>query len=243
MNILGIESSGLVASAALLQDDTITALATVNNHLTHSQTLLPLVEDVRRMADFAWNDLDAIAVSAGPGSFTGLRIGSSTAKGLAQALDVPIVPVPTLDALAVGYGVCDGVVCPIMDARRKQVYTGVYRIRGNQDHTQILESVLDNEAVAMDELLVKLEELGETVHFLGDGVPVQKERIAAFFTERGISFDFAPPHRSRQSADGVAVLGAVYYGQGKAVPAREHAPIYLRQSQAERERAQRMAQK
>ena len=127
MKILAIDSSGLVASVAVTEDDSLIAEYTTNYKKTHSQTLLPMLDEVKKMIELDLSCIDAIAVSAGPGSFTGLRIGSATAKGLGLALDKPIISVPTVDALAMNVYGTDHIVCPLMDARRSQVYTGIYR--------------------------------------------------------------------------------------------------------------------
>lgn len=228
MNILGIDSSGLVASAAVISEGMLVSEFTVNNKQTHSQTLLPMIEQVINMSGVALEELDAIAVSAGPGSFTGLRIGASTAKGMALALDKPIVSVPTLEGLAYRVGVSDAVVCPMMDARRNQVYTGMYRIAHN-----IPECLLDQCAVPIEEIAEKINHLGERVLLLGDGVPVHM----AFLEEHlDAPYEVAPVHMNRQSAAAVAALGEIYFCEGRAEHAREHRPIYLRKSQAERER-------
>ena len=126
MKILALDSSGLVASVALVEDDNLIAEYTIQYKKTHSQTLLPMLEEIRRMVDLDMDTVDAIAVAAGPGSFNGLRIGSATAKGLAFAMEKPIIPVPTLEGLAWQMYGTDALVCPIMDARRNQVYTGLY---------------------------------------------------------------------------------------------------------------------
>ena len=130
MRILGIESSSLVASAAIVTDDILTAEYTVNFKKTHSQTLLPMIDEIVTMTETELGSIDAIAVSGGPGSFTGLRIGSATAKGLGLALKKPLIHVPTVDALAYNLWGAKDLVCPIMDAKRNQVYTGIYRMRG-----------------------------------------------------------------------------------------------------------------
>ena len=233
MKILGIDSSGLVASAAILSDDTVVSEFTVNNKKTHSQTLLPMIEQVVKMAGIELEELDAIAVAAGPGSFTGLRIGSSTAKGMALALKKPILSIPTLEGLAYRLTpVTDELVCPLMDARRNQVYTGIY-----QNKKEGIEAVRQQEAVAIEELIEQVNALERPVVFLGDGVPVQKEVLEANIT---VPYRFAPAHLNRRSASAVAALGVVYYKEGKSEDARDHKPIYLRQSQAERERALRL---
>ena len=128
MKILGLDSSGLVASVALVEDDQLVAEYTTNYKKTHSQTLLPMLDEITRMVELDLHTIDAIAVAAGPGSFTGLRIGSATAKGLGLALDLPIVPVPTVEALAYQLWGSRDLVCPVMDARRGQAYTGIYRM-------------------------------------------------------------------------------------------------------------------
>lgn len=233
MKILGIDSSGLVASAAILSDSTIAAEFTVNNKKTHSQTLLPMIEQVVKMADIELEELDAIAVAAGPGSFTGLRIGSSTAKGMALALKKPIISIPTLEGLAYRLTpVTDELVCPLMDARRNQVYTGIY-----EQKEEGVEVIRQQEAVAISELIDQVNALERPVVFLGDGVPVQRETLEEKIK---VPYRFAPAHLNRQSAAAVAALGAIYFKEGKTEDARDHKPIYLRQSQAERERALRL---
>lgn len=231
MKILGIDSSGLVASAAIIVDDTLVAEFTINNKQTHSQTLLPMIEQVVTMSGISLEEIDAIAIAAGPGSFTGLRIGSSTAKGMALALNKPIISVPTLAGLAYRVAITDAVICPLMDARRNQVYTAVYEMK------EELECIKQQDAVDIKEILDYINELGRKVVFLGDGVPVHKDAIAKTLK---VPYQFAMPHLSRQSAGAVAALGAVYYENGKTENAKEHRPIYLRQSQAERERAKRL---
>lgn len=233
MKILGIDSSGLVASAAIVADDILVSEFTVNNKQTHSQTLLPMIDQAAAMSGIGLEELDGIAVSAGPGSFTGLRIGSSTAKGMALALGKPVVPVPTLEGLAYRLAYADGVICPLMDARRNQVYAGIYRFGADG----ALECILDQTAADISEVIQKVNELGEKVHYLGDGTAVYKETLQK---ETIAAFDIAPLHLNRQSAAAVAALGAVYLRQGRGMDAKEHVPVYLRQSQAERERAERL---
>ena len=234
MKVLGIDSSGLVASVAVVEDDILLAEYTVNYKKTHSQTLLPMLKEIGDMINLDLNSLDAIAIAAGPGSFTGLRIGSATAKGLGLALDKPIIPVPTVDGLAYDLWGTDKIVCPIMDARRNQVYTGIYEFCDGK--LQILENQM---AVSVTEIAEKLNALGREVIFLGDGVPVYRKTLAEVMK---IPYSFAPAHMSRQRASAVAVLGAQYYVQGRAESAMEHKPDYLRLSQAERERKEREEQ-
>lgn len=271
MRLLAIESSSLVASAAILEDDRILAEYTTDHRKTHSQTLLPMIDEIVRMTQTELESLDAIAVSCGPGSFTGLRIGAATAKGLAMTLDIPVVAVPTLDAQAYGLCICGVdmkagkaadesagaavgvpeaaagranigetvtgrmrqdwapyIVCPIMDARRNQVYTGLY-------HTDagVPERLIPCAAMDIRELLAELEGRGEQVVFMGDGVPVYSDVIDK---ECRVPYAYAPPHLARQRAGAVAALGAIYYREGRTTDADTFAPEYLRKSQAERER-------
>lgn len=231
MKILALDSSGLVASVAVLEEDTLLAEYTVCHKKTHSQTLLPMLDEAVRNIELDLHTVDAIAVAAGPGSFTGLRIGSATAKGLGLALDKPLVAVDTLAALAYNLYDTSGLICPILDARRQQVYTGLYRFTEHR-----LETVSGQEAIGIEELLDRLNAMGESVVFLGDGVPVFRQRIAERLRQ---PFAFAPPHLARQRAGAVGALGMQYYIEGKTQTAAEHRPEYLRVSQAERERAER----
>ena len=235
MKILGLDSSGIVASVAIVEDDVLIAEYTVNYKKTHSQTLLPMLDEIAKMTELDLNSIDAIAVAAGPGSFTGLRIGSATAKGLGLALKKPLIAIPTVEGLAYNLYDIPGLICPIMDARRKQVYTGIYRFTDHQ-----LKVVEDQMAVPMETVIEKLNQYGEAVTFLGDGVPVSHELIAEKMT---VPYSFAPAHVNKQRAAAVAALGEIYYRQGKTETAMEHVPDYLRVSQAERERAAREAAK
>lgn len=230
MKILGIESSSMVASVALLTDELITVEYTVNYKKTHSQTLLPMIDTVASMVELDLSELDAIAVSGGPGSFTGLRIGAATAKGLGLALDKPLIHVPTVDALAYNMYGCEGLVCHMMDARRGQVYAGIYRMK---DGMEILKPQY---AADLEELLDELGRMGEPVVFLGDGVPVSLDAIRQSCR---VNWRLAPPNMNRQRAASVAALGAMYYRAGRTESAAEHTPDYLRLSQAERELAKR----
>lgn len=232
MNILGIDSSGLVASVAVLKDETLVAEFTINNKQTHSQTLLPMLDQTLRMAGVSLKEMDAIAISAGPGSFTGLRIGSATAKGLALAQNKPIVSVPTLEGLAYRMAMTEGVICPLMDARRNQVYTGIYKMQEEQ-----LKVLSEQEATDIVKVIEKINEFGEKAVFLGDGVPVHKEILKNTLK---VPYVFAPSYMNRQSAATIAALGKQYFEAGKSEGADAHRPVYLRQSQAERERAKKL---
>ncbi|MCD8217660.1 MAG: tRNA (adenosine(37)-N6)-threonylcarbamoyltransferase complex dimerization subunit type 1 TsaB [Clostridiales bacterium] len=234
MKILALESSGLVAGIAVLEDDNLLGEYTINYKKTHSQTLLPMLDEVAKMLELDLDSVDAIAVSAGPGSFTGLRIGSATAKGLGLALDKPLIHVPTVDALACNLWGCADLICPIMDARRNQTYTGVYRFTDEQ-----LEIVKEQCAVGIDEIVEEINGLGQPVVFLGDGVAV----FSSYIKENcRVPYSFAPAHVNKQRAGSVAYLGLQYARAGRVETAAEHKPDYLRLSQAERERKQRAMQ-
>lgn len=235
MRILGIDSSGLVAGVALAEDDVLLAEYNICYQKTHSQTLLPMLEEVRDMLGLELDTIDAIAVASGPGSFTGLRIGSATAKGLGFALNKPLVEVPTLEGLAYNLWGNENLICPIIDARRNQVYTGVYFFEGGNLVNCIAQKAADIEEV-IGELNREALKTGKKVIFLGDGVPVYRNII---LEKIQVPCSFAPAGCNRQRAGSVAVLGSVYYRQGKLVSAKEHQPEYLRQSQAERERKEK----
>lgn len=232
MKIIGLDSSGLVASAAIVEDGVLLAEYTTNYKKTHSQTLLPMLAELKDMIELDLNSVDAIAIAAGPGSFTGLRIGAATAKGLGLALDKPLVEVPTLEGLAYNLWGTQHIICPLMDARRNQVYTGLYEfVREGQDFR--LQVLKEQCAVDIHDILIQINEQNREVIFLGDGVPVYREVIETYTK---VSFAFAPASHSRQRAAAIASLGFIYYKEGKIVTAAEHKPEYLRKSQAEREK-------
>ncbi len=227
VKILAIESSGLVASVAIATETTLLAEYTVNFKKTHSQTLLPMVEEIVSMLGIDLKELDAIAVAEGPGSFTGLRIGCATAKGLGLALNKPIIPVPTTQGIAANVYGTEGILCPLMDAKRNQVYTGLYRY--NKDGFTVVE---DQMAISIEEIVEKVNKLGESVTYLGDGVEV----FASILSEKTtVPFSFAPMHCCNQRAGALAMRAIQLYHAGIVQTAAEHEPNYLRLSQAERE--------
>ncbi len=232
MKLIAIDSSGLVASVALLNDDILIAEYTVDFKKTHSETLLPMLDEIVRMTGQSMDGMDAVAVAAGPGSFTGLRIGSATAKGLGLALDVPVVAVPTTDALAYNLWGSAGLVCPLMDARRHQTYTGIYSFSATGELCVEREAC----AVDVDEIISELNGRKGPVTFLGDGVPVFIEDIKS---KCNIGYRFAPQHANRQRAASVGALAYMYVKEGRVESADMHRPNYLRLSQAERERAEK----
>ena len=231
----------MTATVAVVEDTQTIAEYTVNFKKTHSQTLLPMIDTMGKMIELDLKSIDAIAVAGGPGSFTGLRIGSATAKGLGLALEKPLIHVPTVDGLAYNLYGCQDIICPIMDARRKQVYTGMYtfarrELEGSKETELVLDVLEAQNASPIDELIERLNIHGRPVVFLGDGVPVYQDVIRE---KMRVPFSFAPASANRQRAAVVGALGIQYYKEEKFETAMEHQPDYLRVSQAERERAEK----
>lgn len=231
MKILAIECSGLVAGVAITENENLLGEYTMNYKKTHSQTILPMLDELVNMIELDLNTIDAIAVSNGPGSFTGLRIGSATAKGLGLALNKPIIPVPTVDALAYNVWGVQEQICPLIDARRQQVYTGLYTFSNGQLQTRIPQCAVD-----IREIVEKINETQKATMFLGDGVPILKEYLSEHLM---VPYLFAPATCNRQRAASVAVLAQALYQAGVVESASFHKPDYLRLSQAERERQEK----
>ena len=245
MRLLALDSSGLVASVAVLENDGLLAEYSVNYKKTHSQTLLPMLDEVMRMLGIPKGGLDAIAIAEGPGSFTGLRIGAAAAKGLGLALQIPIIPVETVDALAYNLYDTGGLICPMMDARRAQVYTGIYCFR---DH--MLQVLRPQKPEAAEEIVQELNYMGKPVTVLGDGTDVCREMLKR---QLRVPWSVAPAHLQKQRAGAVGALamerlcgntegrkqGIILHPELLTDP-DSFAPEYLRKSQAEREREARM---
>lgn len=236
MKLIAIDSSGLVASVAITEDDNLIAEYNVQYKKTHSQTLLPMLDELKKMIELDLDSVDAVAISRGPGSFTGLRIGSATAKGLAQALDIPIVEIGTLEGLACNLYGSDRLIVPMMDARRSQVYTGIF----GYEYTEgkyILKRYLEECAIDVKELTGLVNEISKEtdkgVVFLGDGLPVYENEIDSLVS---VDYIFAPSHMNRQRAASFSYLAMEKLSRGEVVKCEDHAPDYLRLSQAERER-------
>ena len=227
MKILAIDGSGKVASVAVTEDDNLVGEYTINYKTTHSQTLLPMIEALTKLIELDLKTLDAIAVSAGPGSFTGLRIGSATAKGLGLALNKPIVAVPSIDSMAMNLWGSNDYICPLVDCRRKQVYTGIYQFVEGK-----LTIIRPQCCELISDVVGQVNDLGGKVIFLGDGAEVYKDYLKENLT---CAYDFAPAHSNKQRAASVAVLGAQLYAEGKFESAADHKPEYLRLAQAEAE--------
>lgn len=230
MTILAVDSSALPVSAALSADGKVIAEFTISIKLTHSETLMPLTDSMLKESGVGLKDIDALAVAAGPGSFTGLRIGSATVKGLAEALDIPVVSVPTLRALAFNVYAPGAVIAPMMDARRKNVYTALYEYKDG-----FPEEVMPQRAMPLTELIDRVNELKRETVFTGDGIGVFREELDS---EIHVPHFFAPANLSLQRAGAVAVLAEEYMKKGEYTDAAGHKPDYLKRSQAEREKAE-----
>ena len=227
MKILAVDTSSNVASAAIVDGDKLVCECVLNNKLTHSQTLMPMIDEVFKKSELTPCDIDVFAVSNGPGSFTGLRIGVTTIKGLAHAQDKPVCAVNTLEALAFNLPFCPYIISPIMDARREQVYNAFYKWENGE-----LKEITKPRAVSLEDCLNELITIGEKVVFLGDGVAVFRDKIKDTLKEQAL---FTPQLACTQRAACVAEAAknkeTMSYG--------ELAPLYLRKSQAEREAEER----
>ena len=229
MLILAFESSARAASAALLRDGKLISQYTQCSGLTHSRTLLPMGEDMLKNAELTLGDVDLIAVAHGPGSFTGVRIGVSMVKGLAWAGDKPCVGVSTLEAMAWHGLAAGGLVCPVMDARRSQVYNALFSIEDGRP-----VRLTEDRPISLEELAAELAANDWAPFLVGDGA----ELTYRYLTEHGIDCALAPENLRMQSAWGVA-MAAMDKEPGNA---DSLLPVYLRLSQAERERQERMKQ-
>ena len=228
MLILAFESSAKPASAALVKDGQLLSQYMQCSALTHSRTLLPMAEDMLKNAELRLSDVDLIAVAHGPGSFTGIRIGVSTVKGLAWAAEKPCVGVSTLEAMAWHGLAVGGYICPVMDARRSQVYNALFKIENGRP-----VRMTEDRPIALDELSKEVTALNAPVFLVGDGAALCFE----YFTAHGVPCVMAPDNLRWQDAWGVAMAAA----DKTPGNADELLPVYLRLSQAERERQERLS--
>ena len=219
MKLLAIESSGLVASAAVFADDTIVAEFTVNNKQTHSQTLLPMIDQVVTMSGIDLKEIDAIATTSGPGSFTGVRIGVATVKGLAFEKNIPCISVSTLEAIACNFIKEDAIVCAVMDARRMQFYNAVFEIKNGT-----VKRLCKDRAISIDDLRKDLAKYSKVI-IAGDGAKLCFDNLNL---DNAV---LSPNDKMYQCAQGVACAA----NSKEKISAAALMPIYLRLSQAERE--------
>ena len=227
MKLLSLETSAKAVSAAVTEEGRVLACAYQNVGLTHSVTLMPMVDAMLQNAGMTPADMDCVAVACGPGSFTGLRIGVSAAKGLAWALEKPCCAVSTLEAMAHNAVLFTGTVVCAMDARRSQIYNAVFHCRDG-----VLTRRTPDRAIALSELAEALKNDENPKIIVGDGAAL----CYNYLLEQGIACRLAPPDRIMQSAAGVALAAEEMVRRGRTVSARELKPVYLRLSQAERER-------
>ncbi|HHW71114.1 MAG TPA: tRNA (adenosine(37)-N6)-threonylcarbamoyltransferase complex dimerization subunit type 1 TsaB [Clostridiales bacterium] len=231
MLVLAIESSSHVAGAALVNEDKLIAECILNRGLTHSEYLMTLIDNILTMGAVKVEDIDIFGVSKGPGSFTGLRIGIATIKGLAQSVDRPVVGVPTLDGLAYNVQYTHHLICPIMDARRGQVYTSLYEYKGSK-----MIRIDEYNALPIEEVLRKLVTKGRDVIFLGDAVGIYKNKIKDRMGEKAL---FAPAPFREQRPSSIASLTIEIAHRGQVEDYRDIVPFYLRKSQAEQRREEK----
>ena len=230
MKILALETSAKSVSAAVAKDGVILASAYQNNGLTHSRTLMPLVNSMLHNASLTLDDIDLIAVAHGPGSFTGLRIGVSAAKGLAWAKGLPCCGVSTLEAMARGVSDFDGLIVCAMDARRQQIYHALFRAEGGR-----VTRLTADCAISLEELASQLRNDPADKLVVGDGAVL----CAGYLNDAGIPCRMADESHRMQSAVGVALCAEEMAARGETVTAQALEPVYLRLSQAERERLAR----
>ena len=232
MKILAIDTSAIVATVAVTEDTKPLAQYTINNGNTHSETLLPMIESVLKSLSLEVSDIDLFALSAGPGSFTGVRIGAATIKGLAFDSKKPCVEVSTLEALAQNLVIHKGLICPVMNARRSQVYTALFRSDGKE-----LTRLMPDSAIAISELDELLAKYDEPIALVGDGYEITEKDL------KSTSIIYVPKTQRMQSALSVASVAYEHYSKNDICDDRSLSVNYLRPSQAERERAEREAQK
>ena len=230
MLILAFETSAKAGSAALMDDNKLLGESYNNTGLTHSQTLLTMAEDLLKNCGYGPKDVTAVAVAAGPGSFTGVRIGVAAAKGFAWGGELPCYGVSTLEAMAKQMGVFQGYICPVMDARRSQVYNALFHAEKGQLHR-----ICDDRAIALADLAEELKNLKEPIFLVGDGSVLCYNTLL----ESVPDLVCPPEHRMHQRAAGVALAAKEMISQGLPGDAAALTPNYLRLSQAERERMEK----
>ena len=231
MLILAFETSAKAASTALLEDGRLLGESYQNTGLTHSQTLMVMAENLLSQCGKTASDVTAAAVAAGPGSFTGVRIGVAAAKGFAWGREIPCYGVSTLEAMALSLGAYQGYICPCMDARRSQVYNALFYVNHG-----MLERMSEDRAISLAELGTELKSLKEPIFLVGDGSNLCYNTLL----ESVPNLVLPPEHRMHQRAVGVALAARKMAEAGDPGDANALSPNYLRLSQAERERAERM---
>ncbi|SFC32196.1 tRNA (adenosine(37)-N6)-threonylcarbamoyltransferase complex dimerization subunit type 1 TsaB [Clostridium uliginosum] len=230
MIVLSLDSSSKVATVALMNDDKLLGEIILNDKKEHSIILMTIIQDLLKNNNLNIDDIDGFVVSKGPGSFTGLRIGMATVKGLSFGSDKPYVSISSLDALAFSIASFDGIICPVMDALRNNVYTSLYRSCNGS-----LEKIMDYSALDVNELVDILNAKGEKVMFIGDGLINNKE----YLVENCSNCYFPPNHLNLIRASSLGELGIKMLKNGQCDDPNS-APFYLKKPQAEREYEKRM---
>lgn len=228
MNILAIETSGMVAGVAMTQDDRVLGEYFLDNKMTHSEILMPMIENILKNTGFNLADIDVFAASVGPGSFTGLRIGISTIKGLAAVVDRPIIAVSTIEGLAYNLEARRGLVCPMIDARRNNVYTGLFDFKDSENKRP--EILMDTSILSIDELMSQLKDYDGEIIFNGDGVLAHEERIREDLGRKAL---VATGNNLVQRASSIALLAYNMAKNKEYTNYRDLEPLYLRKSEAE----------
>ena len=231
MLLLAFETSAKSCSAALHDGRGLLAESYQNSGLTHSQTLMVMAEDLLKVCGKSAADVTALAVAAGPGSFTGVRIGVSAAKGFAWGAEKPVYGVSTLEAMALGLGVMDGHICCCMDARRKQVYNAIFLAENGH-----LTRVCEDRAISLEELQEELAHIDGPIYLVGDGAELTMRTLGAEVP----GLVLPPEHRRHQRASGVALAAIGAMERGESADGAALQPNYLRLSQAERERMEKL---
>ena len=228
MLILGIDTCSMSSSAAVLDEEKMLAQFSINHKKTHSERIMPQIENMLNAADIKIDDIDAFAVSVGPGSFTGVRIGVATAKGFAQSLNKPCIKVSALHGLCENVSFFSGLICPILDARRNQVYNAIFESKNGQ-----IKRLCADRALSVSALMAELKESNKDIMFVGDGVPVFRETLTKELEEKAF---FAPLPLMFNQAASVAAVGIDEYKNGNFTDYSELVPEYIRLSQAEQEK-------
>ena len=234
MLILAFETSAKAGSAALMDDKKLLGESYQNTGLTHSQTLMTMAQDLLKSCGHSPQDVTAVAVAAGPGSFTGIRIGVAAAKGYAWGAELPCYGVSTLEAMALQMGVWNGYICPVMDARRSQVYNALFRVECGK-----CTRIREDRAISLADLGAELQNLSEPIFLVGDGSILCYNTLS----ESVPSLVLPQEHRMHQRASGVALAAREMILRGEPADAAALTPNYLRLSQAERERMEKEQQK
>ncbi|MDF2503504.1 tRNA (adenosine(37)-N6)-threonylcarbamoyltransferase complex dimerization subunit type 1 TsaB [Clostridium sp.] len=226
MRVLSIDSATEAATCAVIEDEKLLGEITFNYKKQHSVILMTIIDNLLKNINADINTIDGFVVSKGPGSFTGLRIGMSTIKGLSQGSNKPFISISSLDALAYNMAYTSGIICPILNALRGNVYTALYKFEGNN-----LKRLTDYKIISIEELLALVKNQDSSATFIGDGIALFKNQIQEYLPE----VRFAPTHLNLVKASSLGELGLKKLTQGESDDLYNSAPIYIRKSQAERE--------